>query len=282
LEWVAQLLIAFLAALLKEDLKLRQVPFEGNLSEWIARLEGGRFRVGHIRFSGQKGFVDFCKSLLMLLMLRDPVKGNQLVGALRPYISSKDLDEMEVCWRNRDFAGVNERWQEIAEKAGLKTEFNVLELVWILRAAQTAFRCMALYRTGPQALIDQARQGDRHAVLDLVKVDSLFLTDTCTHEVIKKAAVESDQSFIEQLARAEKYRAEFGRRDACLIYLYVLFALGVKLPRLDKLQRILDPHGTEFGGHHAFERFLQRRRKDIQALPMATCAETPPPPFKTG
>ncbi len=261
---------------------LREIPFKGDLSAWIRRFENGHFAVGPLRVSGWRGLVKFCRCLKLLLTLCDPAKGKWLVGALASRISAKDADEMEAYLRDRNFAGFNERGRQMANKAGVEAEFNVLEIIWTLRAVQTACRCIALYGMRAHGLIDRARQGDRRAVLDLVKVDTLFLTDTCTQEVIKKAAAESDQSFMEQLARAEKYKALFRRRHACQIYLYCLFALGVKLPRIYNLQSILDPDGTEFPGGYGFERFVQRRRKELFGTSKGIqCAETPPNPFST-
>ena len=69
---------------------------------------------------------------------------------------------------------------------------------------------------------------------------------------------------IEQLARAEKYKAEFTRRDACTLYVWYLHALRIKFPPMHKLLMVLDPDGSVFPGFYAFERFVQRRRKEVQ------------------
>ena len=146
----------------------------------------------------------------------------------------------------------------------------VLEFLETLKAAQVAFRCLALYKTTPILPIERARQGDQRAALDLVKLDKLFLTDACTQEVLRKAALEHDYGFSERLSGAIEYKAEFTRRHAFQVYFYGLFALGIELPSVFKLQMTLDPEGSEFPGDYGFERFFERRRKDLTFLPIAS------------
>jgi len=267
-EWVAQVLLAYLTTLLSTDLNFKDVPRKGNLSDWIKRLQKGPFTVGAVRISLWKAPTYLWHCLELLCALRDPVKRNEIVHQLKKHVSSKDLDYMQACLSNRDFREFDDRWKQIGRKAGLRSRFDILEVLWLLRAAQTGFRCIA-HKTNPLVLINRACQGDRQAVLDLVKVDKLFLIDTCTQEVISKAILENDRRFIEQLARAENYKPVFTHRDACQIYLYILFLLRIKLPTIYKLRGVLDPEGTEFRGNYGFEKFVERRRNEIQPLQVA-------------
>jgi hypothetical protein len=50
------------------------------------------------------------------------------------------------------------------------------------------------------------------------------------------------------------------------LVLYSFLGLGIKLPNIAKLQLLLDPEGKDFGGIYAFERFVQRCRREYEAL----------------
>ena len=138
-----------------------------------------------------------------------------------------------------------------------------------MRATRALFLCTALYGTNPLILIARAWRGERNAVLDLVKVDKLFLQDPCTQSVIRQASLQNDREFLGQLANAQRYQPVLRTRDLFHIYFYVLFLweeLGQALPRMDELQRLLDPRGTKFVGVYAFERDLQRCRAQFQEM----------------
>jgi hypothetical protein len=115
----------------------------------------------------------------------------------------------------------------------------------------------------PLSLIAQAREGDRRAVLDLVKVDKLFLHDRCTARVIRDAELQNDRAFLGQLARALAYKPKLGWRRACQLYLQMLFALGTQLPALPVFQLRLDPEGKRFRSFAAFEKFFERCRAEF-------------------
>jgi hypothetical protein len=132
------------------------------------------------------------------------------------------------------------------------------------RAVRATAVCTVLQRVHPLTLIARALRGHREAVLDLVKADKLFLLDRCTQNVIRDAGLRNDKQFMVRLADAQRYQPRLRRRDLIHVYFNLLFLLervGQQLPRIDELQRLVDPHGREFGGLYAFERDLQRQRE---------------------
>jgi hypothetical protein len=139
------------------------------------------------------------------------------------------------------------------------------------RALRAAMLCMAIYRKNPLWLIEQARGGNREAVLTLLKLDKLFLTDTCTAKVIRKAELQNDRIFLGQLARAVTYQSKTNWRIGCRMYMYLLLIWpGLEVPSLIKLWHRLDPEGQQFASIGTFEKFVERCRKEfdqIQAEP---------------
>ena len=206
----------------------------------------------------------------LLWMLREPNSAKELIYQVQKLLPAKDLTELEESCRSRDFAGLNLGCQKILERAGPNWRFNILECLEALRAAQAGFRCLALYKANLVYFIERARRGDQDAALDLIRLDKLFLADACTREVLRKAVLEHDYRFSERLSVAIEYKAEFTRRHAFQVYFYGLFALGIELPKIFELQMTLDPAGTEFPGDYGFERYIERRRKDLTFLPMAS------------
>lgn len=268
--WIARLLLSFFHALLTEDLNLEGVPLQGNLSDWIERLEKRPFAAFSSKGSGWRGVRGLWHCCQLLWMLREPNSAKEVIYQAQKLLPAKDLTELENSCRSRDFAGLNLGCHKILERAGPNWKLDVPEFLETFKAAQVGFRCLALYKTTPILLIDRARQGDQRAALDLVKLDKLFQTDACTQEVLRKAALENDYGFSEKLSGAIEYRAQFTRRHAFQVYFYGLFALGIELPKIFELQTTLDPEGTEFPGDYGFERYLERRRKDLTLLHIAS------------
>ena len=90
----------------------------------------------------------------------------------------------------------------------------------MLRAFRAGVICISINKTHPLTLIARALRGDRQAVLDLVKVDRLFLHDTCTESVIRNSEMLNDGGFLDQLVRAQEYEFRPTFRD--LHHLYFL------------------------------------------------------------
>jgi len=267
--WIARSLVSFFHALLTVDLHLEWFPLNGELSDWIERLKKRPLAAFSKRGSGWRGARGLWHCCQLLWMLREPNSANEIIYPAQRLLPAKDRTELEDCWRIRDFAGLNLRCRKILERAGPNWKLDVVKSLETLKAAQVAFRCLALYKTNPIYLIERARQGDQGAALDLVRLDKQFLTDACTREVLRKT-LETDRGFSGKLSGAIEYKAEFTRRHAFQVYFYCVFALGTELPTVFHLQSTLDPLGSEFPGNYAFERFLERRRNDLTFLPIAS------------
>src|SRR5438876_6248895 len=106
----------------------------------------------------------------------------------------------------------------------------------------------------------------RRAVLDLIKLDKLFLLDSCTEQVLGKALLSGDKAFNDQLARAQLFKPVFTRRDACEIYMILLAGLRINLPSYVKLRMILDPECKTFPGNYDFQKCFERRKKQIVSV----------------
>ena len=155
-------------------------------------------------------------------------------------------------------------------------EVSVDTVRQMLRAFRTVAVCLQVHKTHALTLILRASKGQRQAVLDLVKVDRMFLHDPCTEAVIKKAELLNDHSFLDQLARAQEYKFKLKVRSLHHLYFHVLFLMeqnGPPLPTLHELSRVLDPHGREYESLESFERDFQRRREDFQQMVADAYAE---------
>jgi hypothetical protein len=249
---------------------VQEIPLQGDLSDWIERLEKLPFSVFSGSSSGWRDVRGLWHCCQLLRRLREPNGAKEVIYQAQKLLSTEAQNELEESCRNRDFAGLNLRCQKILERAGSNWRFNSLEFLEMFRALQVGFRCLALYKANPIYLIERARQGDQDAALDLIRLDKLFLTDACTREVLRRAVLEQDCRFSERLSVAIGYKAEFTRRHAFQVYFYGLFALGIELPKIFELQTTLDPEGIEFPGDFAFERYLERRRKDLTFQPLAS------------
>lgn len=269
-DWIARSLVSFFHALLTEDLPQDVFPLRGDLSDWIEGVGKSPFAALSSRGSGWGNFKGLWNCCQLLWNLRDRVRAKKFVYQVEKRLPAKDLAELEDCWRVQDLVALRSRCLTILERTKPTRRFDVRKCFEGLRATQVVFRCLALYKTDPIDLIERARRGDRDAALLLIKLDRLFLTDPCTREVLRKAALECDSGFSERLPAALDYKAEFNRRHAYQVYFYCLFALGIEIPKIFELQSILDPEGSEFPGEYAFERFFERRRKDLAFRPVAS------------
>jgi hypothetical protein len=113
-------------------------------------------------------------------------------------------------------------------------------------------------------------------VLDLIKVDKLFLTDSCAANVVRQAEFQNDRPFLKRLVRAVTYKPQLGWKKGCRLYLYALFAMGVPLPSLALLQIRVDPQGMRFKTSPAFEKFVERCREDFDKIQADLLAENRP------
>ena len=143
--------------------------------------------------------------------------------------------------------------------------------VGTVRQTLRAFRALAVslqvHKTHVLTLIARASKGQRRAVLDLVKVDRMFLHDPCTEGVITQAEMLNDHNFLDQLTRAQEYPFKPKLRALHHLYLQLLFMIeqfGAPLPKTKhELLNILDPRTKEYKSLEAFERDFQRQREDF-------------------
>src|SRR5262249_5957781 len=112
-----------------------------------------------------------------------------------------------------------------------------------LRTIRAIARCFDILKDSPTNLIESARNGDRNVVLGLVKVDTLFLHDSCTRGVVTEAQRRENHEFLKQLSAALRYKPKARKKVICRCVLYMLFASGYELPKYSELQRWFDPNG---------------------------------------
>jgi hypothetical protein len=215
-----------------------------------------------------------------------PEKIKQQTARSQALQSSADFKRTIEAGKSGDVAGFEAGFQEMIEKMtevwlpGFELPFPLSfnAMTQISRALRATLILMALDRVHPLTLIARAWRGDKQAVLGLVRADKLFLQDRCTQAAIRDAGLQNDQQFMNELAHAQRFQARLGRRDLLHIYfdlLFLLEELGQTLPRIDELQRLLDPHGNIYEGLYAFERDLQRRRKHFIKLMTDAYRELP-------
>jgi len=268
-----------LAALLRFVRKERPLPgATGEISLWICQFWGlGRMRQNGAEIEINGSYVPSAEGLRNLGPQLNPEIIKERTARSFAIQSDKRFKRMMEAAAAGDAAEFN---------AGFKVTMEALIALWLpdfkppfelsldvarqmIRAFRTTLICIALDRVHPVTLIAKAWNGDKAAVLALIRADKLFLLDRCTQAVIRDAGLENDQPFMNELARAQQYQLRLRRRDLLHIYfdlLFLLEELGQALPRRDELQRLLDPHGTVFRGSYAFERDLQRQRENFMKL----------------
>ena len=89
-----------------------------------------------------------------------------------------------------------------------------------VRAIQVLARCFSILKQSAFELIDQARNGDKNAVLSLVRMDKLFLHDSCTRAVITAAERSVDTTFLNQLSGAIRRGRRKIQRSQFVLYCF--------------------------------------------------------------
>ena len=253
---------------------------EGDLSSWILtmhRWSAGRppDDVPALPKEDAAGF----------LSVLNEMANSRHVGAKTPGIFKRiheagtEFDDLlEKAYESGNREEVNrllpEFVSQILNASGLPTAFSRMimspgEWLKLARAACASFRCMAFLGEHPVVLISRASKGDRRAVLDLIKMDKMFLSDESCRATIRKAGLNDDTRFLGQLQRASKYRHRAHRRDLLRLYIFALIAceqFGVPIPHLSELWAKLDPLGREYESLAAFEKDFQRRRRELENM----------------
>lgn len=254
-EIVSELVIPLLVRFLAEEPSLEAGSLKEVFSSWIEGLCSGRIDVfGTSRCSESpdhpaqlfRRVVDYAAKELPR---HDP---NGLSETL-PILSIKDnaLDEAQL--------------SRLEKEIGIpKTDPS--QFLVTMRAIRTMAICLADYKMHPLELIRKAHLREKQAVLQLVKIDKLFLWDSCTHDVTHNAALENDRRFLDQLARALLYKPTVKKNVSPRLVLFALLALGFRLPNLTILQLQIDSDGKYFKSTEAFEKFVERSKKTFKAI----------------
>jgi hypothetical protein len=251
-------------------------PLEGEISDWIAQLWTKPIQFDR-RDPSRHDEAAIQREVLResFAIMADPRDQNEkqftdLLGD----ISLGETHRIMAAVQKGDISALNKVRSEIVQKLIPKftkqiTQENVASfsaLVKRCRAGRAVALCLVLYKEHPLSPIARARAGDQRAVLNLIKIDKLFLSDSCTTQVLRQAELGCDRKFLSQLAKALTYKPKTGWRTVCRLYLYFLFILEPRFPTLPILQLRLDPEETRFRSFPAFEKFVERCRKEFGRL----------------
>ena len=256
-------------------------PVEGEISEWIAQVWDKPIQFDRQHLPGNNRAAIQQETLReAFAILADPRKKEEKqLAELLGSISLDDARRLSTAIGENDVSGSNKIRSEIVDKLSERITPELLSAMISFfarcRAVRAAALCTIRYKEHPLTLIARARQGDRQAVLDLIKIDKLFLTDSCTSQVIRQAELHNDHRFLQQIAGALRYKVKVGWRGGCRLYLYLVFAMGLELPSLTLLQLRVDPGGTRFRSFPAFEKFVERCRGEFRQWQASLPSETP-------
>jgi len=272
--------------ILREDDWGLQYPVEGEISNWIEEAAQKPIHPGASAAQATTNRTVERDVLRQSLALNvDPrSEEEQQIATLLSNISPEDAQRLTSALHSNDVESIQAARSAIVNKLGERVKDGMTParaaafgaIVGRGRAARAAALCLLLYKIDPTVLINRARNGDVQAVLHLIRLDRLFLTDSCTAKVIRQAEFQNDRPFFRKLATAVKYKPQLGWKRGCRLYLYILFAMGQPLPSLVKLQLRVDPDGTRFRSFPAFERFVQRCGKDFENIQTNSSTENGP------
>lgn len=275
-DYAAELSLLCLELILSKEKMELPGTVEGDISSWIKQLfeKPGQMQQRAIREHDPAAVLREVSRVAALGAADSGNKSEMDLAAVLGDVSLEDMKNLATALQAGDITIVNKIRSEMSErldkKLGKPVASDVLRPLFALaarsRAARAAALCMAFYKMHPLSLIAAAQNGHREAVLKLVKVDKLFLTDGCTATEIRRAELQEDCSFLRQLARAITYVPKIGWRHGCRVYLYALLSSGIPLPGRAKLQLRFDPEGNRFKGMTSFEKFVERSRKEFERM----------------
>jgi hypothetical protein len=282
--------------LIREEVRL-PTTITGDLSSWIFQLHGLKTET-----TGDKLRIrppiepDLASSMKWMEQIAGPESDPKTRKSLRAKVEEvkdhRTTAELTLLYREDSERFHSEFTQQAGkvvdalqipeELAAISGFTSFEESLKAQRASRAFFLCLTMHKTHPVLLIMRAMKGDRQAVLDLVKVDKLFVHDRCTQDSIRKAEFQNDRGFLNQLARAQTFVPTLTAREMQHLYFYQLFLIeqwGAQLPAEHELWRILDPHGKEYSSLSAFEKDLQRARRGFQKMLDEVSAEVKDPKF---
>jgi hypothetical protein len=265
---------------LRKDVRL-PTTVKGDISSWIVHLHGLKTGPSSHEFDQVSGTPSVASLTEWMVQIAgpeaDPRKTSARIAKLRK--DSLSTEKLALLYR-RNRQEFDSQFKQQAHKLrdtvnipdglpALSGLASIEESLKIMRATRALAMCLSVHGAHPLSLIARATKGDRRAALDLIKVDKLFLHDSCTQSLIKKAELQNDQAFMKQLARAQVFVPKLPPREMQRLYFYQLFLMeqaGIELPPQSELWRILDPRGQEYDTLSSFERDLQRRRKSFMQM----------------
>ena len=275
-DYAAEYSLTLLEFILKEEEVNLPGPVPGELSSWIEELFSMPLQVEQRRIQEHDpGAVqrEVMREAAEVMANLSKGEAQQVLSQLGD-VPPADMQRMLAALNKGNISAANQvrsemveqLYQKLGKRITIETLLALLPSLARCRAGRAGALCLVLYKSHPVSLIAQARSGNREAVLKLIKIDKLFLTDSCTAEVIRRAELLNDHPFLQRLARAVTYKPRITWRQGCRMYLYVLLSLGGAIPTLPKLQLRLDPDGTRFRTFGAFQKFVERSRKEFAKM----------------
>jgi hypothetical protein len=258
-------------------------PIEGEISNWIEQVWEKPYQAASSPEPVTPKMTierDILRESLTLFA--DPTNEEEKqIARILGGISPEEVQRFSLALHSNNAPGIEAVQSEIVDRLGKQIKQGVTasrvsafaSIIGRFRAGRAIALCLVLHKKDARVLINRARQGDVQAALDLVKVDKLFLTDSCTSKVIRQAEFQNDRPFFKRLARAITYKPQLGWKKGCRLYLYALFAKAAPLPSLAMLQLRVDPQGTRFRTSPAFEQFVERCREDFDKIQADFLAE---------
>ncbi len=280
----AEFYLTLIDWLLRDEMSLLG-DLEGEISAWLRDAFAKPIKFERHNIPEQnKGAVQRELMREMIDLMVDPQKKEEIqIGKLTASIDSEALNQTMEALQRGDKAAAEKIRADLVETVSQRfkkqaTRESVSALGRLAargRASRAGAMCMALYKENPLGLIEQARSGDRQAVLKLIKIEKLFLTDSCTSQVIRRAELQHDRIFLGQVARAVTYKPKTNWRVGCRFYIYMLCTLGVEMPSLMTLWHRVDPNGHHFKSYDAFEKFVERSRKELDRIRAEVTMDNP-------
>jgi hypothetical protein len=280
----AEFYLTFMDWLLRDELDVLG-HLEGEISSWLRECFAKPVRFERHNIPEQnKGAVQREVVREFFAITADPRKKEEMqIGSLLEGVYSEDLNRTLEALQRGDHSAAERIRAELVGKLSpifakqvTKERISALgSLVARGRASRAGALCMVFHKKNPLSLIDQARGGNREAVLKLIKLDKLFLTDSCTAQVIRRAELQNDRMFLGQLARAVTYKPKTNWRQGCRLYIYMFCMLGVEMPTSTALWHRVDPDGKQFASFDGFEKFVERSRKEFDQIQIKASADNP-------
>ena len=219
----------------------------GHISEWIAESQ-----TWNPQFES-------CQALLLLLKAMGDQRNSRILRESLTEIG-KDREIYLPIFQNCDLTPLNPLLKHLADNLEIQGDMQIMPDAAQLRAFQAQLRSLVFYRTYIETLIEEAKSGSKAAVLQLIRIDYLFVDDPCTKSVIYQAAEENDESFFSGIKSAFK----INEKDLVRIGIY-LFAASGSNPTNLQMRNLFDPEWTKFKDE-GFDRFVTRARKVFREM----------------